>query len=118
LLEQNLDQPEYGTNTSYVVDFIEISFKVSSLNSGEIRFLFFEKGLSAAQIARKFGVSKSAIIRRLHQMRINVETGEGRMIRPDNYRLWNPPYGYRVVDGKLQIHKSEVKICRLVVQWV
>jgi hypothetical protein len=113
-----VDQVEYGTNRPYLVDFINLCFKAGQVDSAEIKQLFLEMHWSATQIARKFGVSKSLIIHRLHRMRIKVETGAGRMTKPDNYRHWKAPYGYRIFGGKLLINRQEIKICRMVVHLI
>jgi hypothetical protein len=64
------------------------------------------------------GVGKTLILSRLKSMGIRVETGRNRMTNPNNFRHHNPPYGYQVKDGKLVLNKSELKVCRLVVELI
>ncbi|MFN7904327.1 MAG: hypothetical protein ACK5P5_04015 [Pseudobdellovibrionaceae bacterium] len=58
-----VDQLESGTNTSYLIDFLEYTFSAKLLDVDKIRE-FYGAGQSYAQIARKFGVAKSVIISR------------------------------------------------------
>jgi hypothetical protein len=37
---------------------------------------------------------------------------------PLNYRVHNPPYGYRIQDGWLVLNKSEIRVCSLVVELI
>ncbi len=113
-----VDQPEYGKNQAYLVDFIKLTFNIKLLDFAEIRKFFVENGLSSVQIARKYGVSKTVILSCLHQMGVRVQTPAGRSNNPENYRLKVPPYGYRIHDGRLVLNKPELKICRLVVELI
>ena len=110
-----VDQPEYGTNTCYLIDFIQIQVNPKLLNIEEIKDLFLQKRLSASQIGGKFGVAKSVILKILNEA--NVKVGKvGRSTDPKNYRNNSPPYGYQIRDGKLVPNKAEMKICRFVVE--
>lgn len=111
-------QPECGTNTPYLIDFIEICLASKLLNHEEIRKLYEEDGLSSTQIARRFGVSRAAILTRLHGLGIRDQSGTKRAVNPKNYRMRVPPYGYSIRDGKLVPNKVELKICRLIVELV
>ncbi len=109
--------PEYGKNAPYIVDFIEICLKVKLLDLAKIRDMYVVNGLSASQIASHFRVSRASIFTRLHSLGIRNGDG-GRAANPDNYRQSVAPYGYCVKDGKLLPSKSEVRICRLVVDLI
>jgi hypothetical protein len=111
-----VDQAEIGTNTCYLVDFIQIQFSSKFLDPVEIRRLFLEKQLSAAQIAGQFQVSKAAILSILHRAGVRLGTKVGRSTNPENFRNNSPPYGYMVKAGKLVPNKAELKICRAVVE--
>ncbi len=111
-----MDQPEYGKNTTYLTDFIKISFKPQLLNPAEIRNLYLKEGLSAAQIAAQYGVSKSVIIGWVNRLRIGAKTAQGRMTNPKNFRHHNPPYGYKVKDNRLALNNVELRVCRAVVE--
>ncbi len=110
-----VDQPEYCTNTCYIIDFIQINVNPKFLNIEEIKELFVQKRLSASQTGRKLGVAKSVILKLLNGA--GVQIGKvGRSTDPKNYTNNSPPYGYMIRDGKLAPNKSEMKICRLVVE--
>ncbi len=112
-----VDQPGRGKNTSYLVDFIPNSYQSKLPKLEEIRRLFVDRGLSAAQIATEHGVSKSSVIETLN--RNGVHIGRiGRMTNPKNYRCRVAPFGYRVHRSQLVVDKAEFKICRLVVNLV
>lgn len=74
--------------------------------------------LSSVQIPRKLNVSKSTILSILHRLDLRVEAQAGRINNPENYRVRNPPYGYRIQDGRLVLNKSEIRVCRLVLEHV
>lgn len=110
-----VDQPECGTNTCYLIDFIKINVNSKTLNLEEIKELFVQNRLSASQIGRRFGVAKSVILKLLNEAGVRVGK-VGRSTDPKNYRNNSPPYGYMIRDGKLAPNKSEMKICRIVVE--
>ena len=109
-----VEEPEYGKNRPYVTDFIKITLSSKLLKSDEIQALYVQKGLSAAQIARQHGVSKSVILARLGDLGIRSGAGK-RQTNPDNYRCRIAPYGHSVQAGKLVLNKAELRTCRLVV---
>jgi len=117
-LKVMVDQPEYGTNTSYLVDFIPICLSAKLLDNEQIREFYVQKGQSAAQIAQHFSVAKSVILARLHGMGIREGIGSGRSTNPENYRCRVAPYGYAVKNGKLVPNKAELRICRQVVNLI
>lgn len=111
-----VEEPEIGTNRPYLIDSVKISTTPKLIGASEIKALYQRNGLSAAQIAEKYGVSKSFVLAVVH--RLGVKTAKaGRSTDPNNYRNSSPPYGYAVRDGKLVPNKSEMKICRLVIEF-
>ena len=113
-----VDQPEYGTNTSYLTDFIQITLFAKLLDNEQIRGFYVQKGFSAAQIARHFGVAKSVVLARLNDMGLSQGVGASRTTNPENYRCRVAPYGYSIRDGKLVPNKAELRICRQVVNLI
>lgn len=111
-----VDQAEVGKNTIYLIDFIKINLHPKFLNFKEISTLYTEKGLSAAQIARQFDVSKSVIVGLLNRGGIRPVKGSFDVSNPKNYRCRSAPYGFQIRDGKLIPSKKEMKLCRLVVE--
>ena len=113
-----MQEPEYGTNTPYYIDFIQICLAVKFINNEEVRELYQERGLSASQLASRFKVSRAVIFSRLQEMGISEGTQSGRQTNPQNYRCRVPPYGFAIQSGKLVPNRLEMKICRLVVELV
>ncbi len=116
MLSKLVDQTRIGKNTNYLVDFIEIIFSAKLLDVEEIRRLYVEEGLSTPQIARRFGVAKSVIVSRLHDVGIKPGRGVTRSNNPENYRCRVAPFGFSIRDGRLVPNRSELRICRLVVE--
>jgi len=40
------------------------------------------------------------------------------MTNPNNYRHYNAPYGYRVKNGQLVLNPKDLKVCRIVVDFM
>jgi hypothetical protein len=110
-----VEEPEIGTNRPYLIDSIKISTIPKLIRTSEIKALYLQNGLSAGQIAEKYGVSKSFVLATIHRSGLTTSKA-GRSTDPANYRNNSPPYGYLVRDGRLAPNKSELKICRLVVE--
>lgn len=111
-----VDQPELGTNTPYLIDFLKFTLSPKFLDFNEIRALYLEKGLSMAQIAREYEVAKSVIVGLLNRGGVRPGCQNSRANNPANYRLRIPPYGYQIRAGKLAPNKPEMALCRLVVE--
>lgn len=110
-----VDQPEYGTNTCYLIDMIQINVNSRTLDIDQITELFVKQRLSASQIGHRFGVAKSVILKLLNGAGVRIGK-VGRSTDPKNYRNNSPPYGYSIRGGKLVPNKAEMKICRMVVE--
>jgi hypothetical protein len=113
-----VDQPEHGTNTPYLVDFIKICLSPKLASPEEIRVLYEEKGLSAAQIARRLRISKAMVLARLHDLGIRSDDKPKRYTSPENYRCPKPPYGFSVENGRLVPNKSELRTCHAIVELI
>lgn len=109
-------QPEYGTNKPYLIDSIHLCLSPKYIKNEEIRKLYLNQGLSTNQIASHFGVSRTVITSRLHELGISGNTASSRSTRADNYLSRVPPYGYSVKNSCLVPNKTELKVCRLVVE--
>jgi hypothetical protein len=48
--------------------------------------------------------------------RQGIRNGTGRKTDPENYKLHDPPYGISKKNGKLVTNKSEVRVCRMLVE--
>lgn len=109
-----MDQAGQRTNTLVLPDFIEFLVKPARRKPAFFRDLYLIEGLSAAQIAERVGLSKTAVLERLRAQ--GVRNLPDRKASPNNYRLHEPPYGYSKIDGRLLVNRAELKVCRLVVE--
>ena len=106
-----------STHTSYLVDEIEFQPLSKVVDRAKIAELHAKDGLSCAQIAEQLGCSKTLVITTLKRMRL-LQPMQGSQTKVSNYRNNVPPYGFRVVDGSLVTNLSEIKICRMIVDFV
>jgi hypothetical protein len=113
-----VDQPEYGTNTPFFIDFLPICLSAKLVNPQEIRALYVEQGLSAAQVARRLRISKAVVLARLHGLGIRDDDKPKRYTSPENYRCPVPPFGYSVEGGKLVTSKAELRVCHAIVELI
>lgn len=67
-----------------------------------------------AQIAEKFNAPKSSIKDILHSHGLKGEPSKERKIKADNYRA-TPPFGHKVLAGRLKVDPKELKTCRMIV---
>ena len=89
--------------------------KVESIKMGRMpRFVEITLG----QVAKKLGISKSTVIKKLQGFGVSLRPKRGRMTIENNYRHHNPPYGYSVKKGVLAPNPQEVKVCRLIVNLI
>ncbi len=74
--------------------------------------MYLARGLSAAQVRAKLGISKTAVLERLDNFGIRNAASIGyRIANPNKYRAV-VSNGYRKVDGQLVANKKELAICR------
>ncbi|MDZ4662531.1 MAG: recombinase family protein [Pseudomonadota bacterium] len=111
---------EYGTNhilsPPTYLDSIEFFQKCHWKNPANYSDLYLKNGLSAAQIGEMLNIPKQTVLGQLQREGIRLGSNKGRLANPENYRLLYAPYGFTKKDGRLVPNKSELKICRLVVQ--
>ncbi|MGZ3745183.1 MAG: hypothetical protein ACXWRE_01345 [Pseudobdellovibrionaceae bacterium] len=109
-----------GTNSfphrSTYLDSIEFFQKCHWKNTANYTDLYLQKGLSAAQIGEQLGIPKQTVLNQLKRESIRLGSNKGRLANPENYRLAYAPYGFSKKNGRLVANKSELKICRMVVQ--
>ena len=68
------------------------------------------------QIGRQLGISKQTVLNQLKRDGLRKGGYKGELADPNNYRLAFAPFGFSKKDGRLVPNKSELKICRLIVQ--
>jgi len=110
-----VDQPEYGTNHPYYIDIISFRPSVKHVKTEEIKVFYLQEGLSSAAIAERLGVSKTFVISALHKLKIRKGFDSRPANASENYRTQPPPYGYELKNNRMQLSKTEQKICKLVV---
>ena len=103
------------TRATYL-DSIEFFQKCHWKNPTNYSDLYLKNGLSAAQIGEQLGIPKQTVLNQLKREGIRLGTNKGRLANPENYRLAYAPFGFSKKEGRLVPNKSELKICRLVVQ--
>jgi hypothetical protein len=112
--EKMVDKAECWENRAYLPDFISFRPNPKLISNAELRQKYLQSNLSSQQLADEYGVSKQMILGRLRQA--GVHGGKARGRAADNFRFPNPPYGYRVVNGRLETHPGELKVVRLIVE--
>lgn len=110
-----MEQTQPWKNRSKLLDSFDFTFDLKLINPENWRELYETQGLSAAQIAARYGAPKSTILKILASHGLNKQTNKGCSTRIDNYRAPNPPFGYKVVAGKLKVDPKELKTCKLIV---
>ncbi len=114
VLSRLVDKARCWTNRSYLTDFIDFPISPKRIDISVFKQLYVEKGLSAAQIAEMVGVSKQMVLARIRRAGIHRTTGRGRS--PDNFRYPEPPFGQKVVSGRLVTCSTEIRVVRLILR--
>lgn len=110
-----MEETRRRTHLPQVTDLLEFVALPKAVDPAFIRHLYLEKGLTTSQIAERVGLSKAAILARLHQMGIRKQPDRG--LQSDNYRFSNRvPFGKRLVEGRLIDDRRELKAARLIVE--
>lgn len=110
-----MEQFQSWKNRSKLLDSFEFIFDLK-LKSKEFWWnLHVKEGLSFSQISNRLGIPKATVRDFIWKHGLKRESHKGRSTRPDNYRAPNPPYGYKVMSGKLVFDRNEVKVCKLIV---
>ena len=112
-----VDQSECSTNRLYPTETIRFRVSTKALDRGLLTSLYVEKRFSTKQIAEQLGCSKAFVIITLKRAGLLRRKGEA-MTLPDNYRCHQPPYGHKVVGGKLVLHPGEIKVCRHIIDLI
>ena len=98
----------------YLIDIIEFSVIPKETKPKKIADLYTQNGLTVNQIADEVELSKAAVVGRLKEAA--VACGQNGRTE-ENYRFaHNPPYGKKVVRGKLVTNRTEMKVVREVIR--
>lgn len=110
-----MEETRRRTHLLQVIDLLEFVVIPKAVDPNLIRRFYLEQGLTASQIAERVGLSKPAVLARLHRMGVRKQQGRGR--QSDNYRFSQRiPFGKRLVDGRLVDDRTELKIARFIVE--
>ncbi len=99
---------------SHFIDFISFFSIPSKIDNELFCSLYKKHQLSARQIAEKIGVCKATVLKRLKESNVSCRK-KGASSNLQNYLCSNPPFGFKVVDGRLTKNPLEVRICRKIV---
>ena len=106
-------QKEAEDLKNYLYDFIDFFHLPQKHANNQIASLYVKKKLSTRQIAQTVGVSKTTVLKQLKESNVSTNL----KINSKKYAPSTPPYGFkRTHDSQLAINKSELKICRIIVQ--
>ncbi len=109
-----VDQAKRWANRTYLYDFVPLILDPKKTKPAIVRDLYVIEGLSKGEIAERLDISKTAVSGHLKQLEIKKKhTGRD----PNNYKFpRSPPYGFKVVDGKLVQNPREIKMARMIIQ--
>lgn len=102
------------SNKTYVSEFISKTLLPKKQTPDDFAAKYLKNGFTVKQMAEEIGVAKSTALRRLRDA--GVQTIKGRGTSPDNYRYKNPPFGFKLKEGRLVPNSKEMRIARLVVE--
>ena len=99
---------------SQILDFFSLFPVPCKLETRTFSELYKKHKLSLKQISEKMGVSKTTVLEKLKSAGVDRrEKGESQT-NSRNYRSHNPPFGFKVIEGRLVECKPEIRICRKV----
>ena len=91
------------SSSPYPIDFIDLFQPPKHQNKVFLQQKFIVEGLSAAQIAKEFGCSKTAVKDHLRKFGIRKNTPTGKTRH-------NLAIGQRILKGRPTAHKGEIKL--------
>ncbi len=115
LVSDLVEESRRRTNRYQISDFIKFVVIPKAVDPAKIKDLYLKDSLTASQIAERVGLSKPAVLARLHQM--GVRNQQSRGAQSDNFRFpQKVPFGKRLVNGRLIDDRRELKAARLIVE--
>lgn len=110
-----MEVPGCWANSTQVTDFFPILVNPKNVGAHTIGDLYLNEGKSAAKIAAEIGLSKAAVLARLHAEGIRRDTIK--TVAPDYSRpATRTPFGKRVVAGKLVDCRRELSMARYIIE--
>ena len=83
-----------------------------------VNLICVEDGIDSSKEAGKLMISVLSAVAEIERENIRIQTMEGRMQKA-RVGKWNggfAPYGYKLVDGKLEINEEEAEVIRIIFQ--
>ena len=103
----------FGRNAADVLSTLQI------MQDFGVNLICVEDGIDSSKDAGKLMISVLSAVAEIERENIRVQTMEGR-IQKAREGKWNggfAPYGYKLVDGKLEINEEEAKASSIFGQW-
>ena len=100
----------FGRNAADVLSTLQI------MQDFGVNLICVEDGIDSSKDAGKLMISVLSAVAEIERENIRVQTMEGR-IQKAREGKWNggfAPYGYKLVDGKLEINEEEAKAIRII----
>lgn len=100
----------FGRNAADVLSTLQI------MQDFGVNLICVEDGIDSSKDAGKLMISVLSAVAEIERENIRVQTMEGRIQKAREGR-WNggfAPYGYRLVDGKLEINEEEAEAIRVI----
>ncbi len=100
----------FGRNAADVLSSLQI------MQDFGVNLICVEDGIDSSKDAGKLMISVLSAVAEIERENIRVQTMEGR-IQKAREGKWNggfAPYGYKLVDGKLEINEDEAKAIRII----
>ena len=110
-----VDQGPYWANSADLPDFVSVFVNPKTVGAHAVSDLYLKNGLTALQIARKVGLSKAEVLRRLHSVGIRRETVKDLAVDRPRPAV-RAPFGKRIVAGKVVDCRRELSIARYIVE--
>ncbi len=100
----------FGRNAADVLSTLQV------MQDFGVNLICVEDGIDSSKDAGKLMISVLSAVAEIERENIRVQTMEGRIQKAREGR-WNggfAPYGYRLVDGKLEINEEEAEAIRVI----
>ena len=100
----------FGRNAADVLSTLQV------MQDFGVNLICVEDGIDSSKDAEKLMISVLSAVAEIERENIRVQTMEGR-IQKAREGKWNggfAPYGYQLIDGKLQINEEEAKAIRII----
>ncbi len=102
----------FGRNAADVLSTLQV------MQDFGVNLICVEDGIDSSKDAGKLMISVLSAVAEIERENIRVQTMEGRIQKAREGR-WNggfAPYGYRLVDGKLEVNEEEAEAIRVIFQ--